>query len=178
MAAIDERNTFRLWVNYNDGFFDHSIQFRYDGSVTTESEITLIAHNYFVALSTSLNVINILGAEFAGEGSGVRNPTSWDHSASYGTGALPQVNAPRYFMITGRDQTGHRWHIEQFGGAFSSPDTWKIGPGVIGNLDSARTVLVTAFNVGTIYSINKKKVVVNSTFPVSFNDHFVVKARG
>jgi hypothetical protein len=176
--AIDPRNTFRLWVNYNDSIYDHALQFRYDGDVTSESDVMEVADTYLTALSDNIHTITIGVVEFAGEGTNVRNPVVWGFAASYGSGAMPTVQAPRYVEFTGKDGTGHRWHLTQFGVNITNPDDWVLRGEALGHIDDARSALQTAFNVGTIISINKLKVRVNLEVPVGYNDHFVVQARG
>jgi hypothetical protein len=177
-AAIDPTNTFRLWVNYNDGKYDHSIQFRYDGSVTSEAEVMTVADDYFTAIAGAAYLIGIGVVEFAGEGTNVRNPVAWTGAATYGTGAMPDVNAPRYIQFTGKDQTGHRWHLEQFGLDFATPATYALGTLDDADIGAAFGVLQAAFTAGTIQSINKHKVLLNPAMPVGFNDHFIVQNRG
>ena len=178
MAVLPESNTDRLFWTYNDGFYDHSLQFRYDTGSTSEADVGTVIHNYLTALSTTLYAITFVSFERSLEGSNVRNPVSWGHSSTYGSTAMPEVNAPRYFFFTGRASSGRRWHLVQFGGAFTTPATWKLTTGDSGNLASARTVLVDAFSVLTITSIDHLAVTVNSVFPVGENDHYVVRQRG
>jgi len=66
----------------------------------------------------------------------------------------------------------------QFGSNITTPDTYKLTTGDVGDIADARTVLQNAFNILTISSIDSLTVVVNSVFPVGLNDHFIVRRRG
>jgi hypothetical protein len=178
MAKLNEFNTDRLFVGYNDGLFDHTLQFRYDGSVTGEDDVMDVAHDYLTSLSGALYLITITGVSRCAEGSNVHLPVTWTHGSSYGSGAMPAVNAPRYIEFTGKDQTGRRWHLTQFGIDLATPSTYKLLPGDDADVDSARAALVAAFVAFTIMSINKQKVLVNNDVPVGFNDHFIDLRRG
>lgn len=178
MAPLDEWNTDRLFFTYNDGMYDHSLQFRYDTGSTSEADVALVIHNYLVAWDVALHTITFVSFERSLQGSNVRNPVSWTHSSSYGTGSMPDVMAPRYVEFTGRASSGRRWHLVQFGSNITTPDTYKLTTGDVGDIADARTVLQNAFNILTITSIDHLAVTVNSVFPVGLNDHFVVQNRG
>jgi hypothetical protein len=178
MAPLPETNTDRLFFGYNDGSYNHELQFRYDTGSTSEADVATVVHNYLTALDGSLYVITFVAWERALAGSNVRNPVTWPHASTYGTSAMPAVNAPRYLEFTGRASSGRRWHLTQFGVNISTPAAYKIAPSVVGSLDDARTVLQDAFNILTITSIDHLAVAVNASFPVGFNDHFISRARG
>jgi hypothetical protein len=178
MAPLPESNTARLFVGYNDGIFDHTLQFRYDDSSTTESDVMDVAHDYLSAIAGALYAVSITTVERSASGSNVRLPVTWSHSPSYGSGAMPGVNAPRYLEFTGKDQTGRRWHLTQFGIDLATPTTYKLLPGDDADVDAGRAALVAGFLAFTITSIAAQKVMVNLDVPVGFNDHFIDLRRG
>lgn len=178
MAPLPESNTARLFVGYNDGIFDHTLQFRYDDSVTSESDVMGVADAYLTAIGGALYDISITIVERCATGSNVHLPVTWAHAASYGTGAMPGVNAPRYLEFTGKDQTGRRWHIVQFGINLATPSNYLLLPGDDADVDAGRAELIAGFASSTILSIAGQKVLVNNDAPVGFNDHFVDRRRG
>jgi len=178
MAPLPESNTARLFVGYNDGTFDHTLQFRYDDSSTTEGDVMDVADAYLTAWGDALYAISITQVERCAQGSNVHLPVTWTGSPSYGTGAMPAVNAPRYLEFTGKDQTGRRWHLVQFSFAFATDVNYVFQPGDEADLDAARAALIAGFAAFTITSIAGQKVLINNDVPMGFNDHFVDLRRG
>ena len=178
IPALDPTNTARLWVFYHDSKFEHALQFRYDDTVTTESEVQDAAHAYLTAWGTGLYSITIVRVERASSGSNVHLPVTSTLDADYGSGTMPAVLAPRYVEFTGKDGTGHRWHLTQFSVNLTVPDTYVILPDYDAHVDAARAALNTAVTTGPVTSINALPVFMNSEVPTSLNDHFVVEARG
>jgi hypothetical protein len=178
VPAVDPTNTTRLFTAYNDGQFTHTLQWRYDETVTTEGDVMTVVDDYFTAWDTALYAITMGVVERAAQGTNVRTPIAWSGAASYGSGSMPVKEAPRYVEFTGKDNLGHRWHLTQFAPAITTPDTWKFNFGDVTRIDDAAAVLINAFNTGIISSIEGLKVIVNNSKAVGYNDHFVVRRRG
>lgn len=177
MAPVAQTLTPRLFVTYSDGAHEHTISFRTASDDGGALDAMGVVDDYLTQLADSLYLITITKSELAVTGSNVRNPVTWTGAATYGTGVMPLVNAPRYIEFTGKQSNGRRWHLTQFSINVSTPVIYGFEPTDVADLDAARAVLIGAFAAGQLVGVTGLKVAVNSFVPLGFNDHFVVDAR-
>ncbi len=178
MAPVSQTLTPRLFVTYSDGSYDHTLSLRAAADDGGAADVMAVVDDYLTQLAPKLYLITITQSEVAAIGSNVRNPVTWTGQATYGSGAMPAVNAPRYIEFTGKQGNGRRWHMVQFGLNIATPPTYEFLPTDDADLDAARAVLIDAFAVSQIVGVTGLKVTLNSEVPLGFNDHFIVRARG
>jgi len=171
-------STPRVWLDYNDGIHNHSMMLRYPSTTGSVADVLTIMVNFLVAIEPQIYLLNIVGARAAAEGEDVTNPVTWPGDGSYGTGTMPTVDAPKELFFTGKGVDGHRWRASIFGCKTTIPATWKFVQGASADLDAARAVLGQGMTDTLLCTISEIKAILNLAMPISYNDHFVVDARG
>lgn len=177
MPALPPSNTRRLWVLYNDGVNDHKLMVRGDTDVNA-GDLMDVVHNVLTELTPALYAISVAGAEFADVGTNVSNPVSWTGSSGYGSGAMPDVNAPREVSFEFRSADGRLGSYSIFGMNIATPPAYRILYGANADLDGAWALWVAAHNVGTLCTISGQKGVFKTYYNVNFNSYWEVQARG
>ena len=177
-AALPADSTARVFLDYTDGNYDHTIMMRLKLIDSSNAIVMGVMDDLLAALADQLYTLTIQGARYADSGSNVTLPLTWTGSSSYGSGTQAEINAPKELSFTGKSITGHRWHLSLFGLSTAIPDVWKYLPGDQVAFDDAWAILQGAFNSNKICAISGNKVILNADMPVSFNDHFIVQNRG
>lgn len=177
MAPLPPSNTRRLWVNYNDGVNDHQLMLR-GTTDATPADLMAVADAFLVALADTLYAISVAGADYAEVGTNISNPQVWSGSSGYGTGAMPDVNAPREFAWEMRSNDGRLGSYSMWGINAATPPAYRILFGANADLDAARAVLIGAHNVGTLCTISGQRGVLKTYYNVNFNSYWEEQARG
>jgi hypothetical protein len=177
MAALPPENTRRIWVEYFDGVNNHEVMLRGDTD-TTVGELMEVAHDFFTALEPKLYVITIIGVRYAETGSTISNPEVWTGDPSYGTGAMPAINAPREIAFEGRSPDGRLVSYSMFGSSVSTPADYRFSLGEDADLDNARNVLSVAHAAGILCTISGSSAILKTYINFNFNSYWEREARG
>lgn len=177
MPALPPSTTARVWVHYNDGVYNHSIQMRPAAAVPASAALAVI-QDFLEAIEGALYNISITGVEVAGAGTDVRNPMGWTGAAEYGTGVMPAVNAPRELRWQFRSTDGRQGSLSMFGGNFATPDNYRFLPTVSADYDAGVTVLTNAAVAGQFVTISGLAPVVKNYVSVNFNSYWEAERRG
>jgi hypothetical protein len=177
MAPLPQNNTARLWVDYNDGENDHSLQVRFLAPDTTLAIAMTYAGEFFEAIEDFLYEITINGARFAAAGSDISLPATWSGASTYGTDPMPTLLAPRETRWVGRTQNGRRVSFSVYGCKYTSPDTFRIvSDGA--NLPNLGVVLINdASDDGAFVAIDGFRPTMKNYVDVNFNSYWEAEAR-
>jgi len=122
-------------------------------------------------------LVSITGARFSNAGSDVTNPLDWPGETTYGEGAMPAVNAPRFLRWILRSPDGRLGAMSLFGIDVSTPSTYRIY-GVEGNVvDAVRATLLTAVGNGDVCTISGGLPTVKNYANVKFASYWQDKPR-
>jgi hypothetical protein len=114
MAPLPSNNTGVVFVDYNVGGEDHTLQARY--SVGNAAPDALVVVQMFLeALDTELLGLTILGARARAKDSNVTLPAVWPGAGSYGSGAASNTQTAWYYDFIGRSAGGRRVRWSMFG---------------------------------------------------------------
>lgn len=154
MAALPHNNTNILYVDYNTGTVDHTLECRYLEPATVEDAMAAVSA-LLTAVEADLSLITILGARDQGAGSNVSFPVDWDGPATYGSGAGDRQNEASYLSFVGRDPHGHRVLVRIFGdGSVNNRESFRVGAGESALVANAIAVLEAADNC--FFTINNE----------------------
>ena len=169
LGSLPAHNTARVWVDYSDGLFTHTLLIRHDAAV---ADVMDAADNLFVAIASDWYEITIGDVRFAANGSDISFPAVWTGSATYGATTMPGVFAPRQFMLLGRTSLGRkaRWSLWGFEG--TTPDQYRL-PRSGGNIcDDALTVIEAAQTASIFLGIDGHAPVMYQYVDFNFNNHY------
>lgn len=177
MAPLPENSTARLWVDYNDGVNDHSLQVRFDAPDTTLGIAMTHADNFLTAIAGDLYEITVNGARFAAAGSNISLPATWTGGAVYGSDPMPVLLAPRETRWVGRTQNGRRVSFSIYGGKYVSPDTFRIISSG-SNLPNLGVIAINAASDdGAFVAIDGFRPTMKNYVDVNFNSYWEAEAR-
>lgn len=178
MTALDPNNTARVWVDYTDGQFEHTLLVRYNPSVTTpEDTLTSIA-DLFTQIADSWYQIAVTGARQSAFHSDFSFPATWPGSPTYGGGTMPKVFAPRQFCLLGRTPLGRRVRYFLFGFEGSSPDDYRLARASGNIVDDALLVIEAAQANGQFIGIDGQTPTMYQYVDFNFNNYYEKQARG
>lgn len=178
MAPLNDTGTARVWVDYNDGIFSHTLKVRYKGAVSSPGLALAAVADLFLAIASDWYQITITGARNADQDDSFSFPVTWPGLASYGGGAMPRVFAPRQFALLGRDNQGRRMRMFLFGYEGNSPDIYRLAR-VAGNVvDDALLVIEAAQANGIFVSITNVAPTMYQYADFNFNNYYERQARG
>lgn len=174
---LPPNSTGRVFLDYTDGTYEHTIMARYATSGTPNDAMNTI-DAALTAMDTALYTITVLGARHAVQGSNISNAITWTGSQFYGSSTMPAVNAPRQLMWVGKDAQGHRWRVSLFGVNEATPADYRFNQGDVSLIDDTTTVWHDALSNGTIVTVANLPGVVKNYADFNFNSHFEIKRRG
>lgn len=178
LAPLPASNTGRAYVDYNDGHFDHTLTVRYAVGVAYLDALDAAAAVLSI-MEDSLNLISIEGARYSVVGSDITFPATWPGATTYGTGTLPEVNAPRAYTMGGKSVLGRLTSITLYGINEGTPVDYVLDASDWGTQwPAARTLLNNYSSTGIFVAIDGEQVLWRDRVTVNFNDHYVVRARG
>lgn len=151
LPALPESNTARLFVNYTHEGEDHVVQFR-ALSPFTQSDVVSWAHGWLTTARPLFGTnVEFHSADWAAQGSDVRNPVSWTPVVGTGTPTSDPTRFSRSMSFVGRSPDGRKVRIFFYGGVYGPDNTYRVEQSLDANLATAITAL-NALNsrVGTI----------------------------
>jgi hypothetical protein len=177
VAPLEPNLTDRLWVDYNDGQFGHTLLCRFlTASATVDQAMDAVA-DLWAAVADSWYAVTITGARVAAAHENFSTPIVWTGLGSYGATAMPRVFAPRQFCMLGRTPLGRRWRLFLFGFSGSSPDNYRLAR-VSGNIvDDAADVLETAHASGIFLGADGQVPTLYPYADFNFNNYYERQAR-
>lgn len=151
LTPLPEDNTARLFVNYTHDTEEHEVQFRLLSPFTQSDLVGFV--------STWINDNKILwgsdvsfhSADWAAQGSSVRNPVSWTTITGTGTPTTFPTRLSRSGSFTGRSPDGRKVRLFFYGMVYGPDSTYR----VYGSEDSLLQDAINELNaltsrVGTI----------------------------
>lgn len=175
LGALPPHNTARVWIDYSDGQFVHTLLIRHDTSVGSVMDT---ADTLFTALASDWYEITIGEVRFAASGSDVSFPATWTGGTTYGATAMPGVFAPRQLMFLGRDSNGRRARWSLWGFEGSSPDEYRLARSGGNIVDDILTVIEAGQTSATFLSISGQVPTMYQYADFNFNNHYERLARG
>jgi len=177
MAPLPTNSTSRFFVKYNNGVDDHEVMFRYPEE-SNLSALKLVVADWFEALDPILYAITIIGARHSFKDSTVSSPVVTGLAAGYGTGAMPEVSAPRELRFEGRSFDGRRVSWSIYAQNIGTPDTYRFNADDNANIDAAIAVLGAAAAVPSICSVSGETPIIYPYANVNFNSYWERQRRG
>jgi len=176
MAPLPPESTARVYVDYNDGIHSHTLIARYVPPATPADILANIAA-IFTILDPVAYAITISGARFSLSGSNVTNPETWPGDPSYGTGAMPAVNAPRQVMWGGKSPDGRlvAWYL--FGLNFTTPGNYRFANGAIPEFDDVGDLMQAATANGEFRTVSGQIPLIKTYTNVNFNSYWEAAPR-
>jgi hypothetical protein len=178
MAPLPENTTGRLWVGYGDGQHNHELMVRYAGGATSPTGAMTWAAAFLAALAAELFVLNITEARYAAAASNISIPITWTGASTYGTGAMPAVNAPRQICFQGRSTGGRRvkWYI--FGCKLETPNNYWLNRTANTSINDAYDLLAEAQDAGYFLSVDGLNPINYGYITFNFNSYWEQEVRG
>jgi len=177
MAPLPPNSTDRFFLDYSDGVNSHTISWRWQLISQTISDAMDACHAFLLAIEPKLYLITVLGARVQLQGESVSVPTGWTGDTTYGSGAMPAVNAPRELRFQGRSGSGRRVSVSVYGGNFSTPATYRIVAGADADFDAGIAQLILAADIGSWIAIDGLGPLVYTFVSVNFNSYWEEQAR-
>jgi len=178
MAPLPVNSTARLWLDYNDGINEHSMMWRYDAASTTVAAVMADMSEFLTALETVLYELTILGVRWANLGEDFSSPFTWSGAATYGTGAITAVNAPRELRVEARSFGGRKVHTSLYGYDAGTPGTYRIPVTPASVYEDALNVLKSATTNARYIAIDGELVYFKEYFNIQNNSYWETQARG
>jgi hypothetical protein len=140
-----------LFVNYVHDSVSHDAQFRLL-SPFTQSDLVGFVHGWLDTYKMLFGTnVTFESADWAAQGSSVRNPISWTPITGTGTAPTDQVRKSRSMTFVGRSPDGRKVRIFFYGGIYGPDDTYRVEASLDPNLAAAITALnALTSRVGTI----------------------------
>lgn len=176
MAPLPPQSTARVWLDYSDGTNEHSLVARLGDAVSVATAVTNM-NAFMLELAPSLNLLTVIGARAAFDGSNVSNPFTWTGAATYGSGTMPVVNAPRELRFIGRSGDGRRVSVSVYGFSGATPPSYRVSAGVDAAVDDAIDALASASAAGVFLSISTAVPVWKTYASFNFNSYWERQAR-
>jgi len=176
MAPLPEHNTPRLFLTYSVGGEDHVQQFRYPASGSQGAAVAVLPELY-AFLDPELYATTIVKLEYSLAESNVRIPLAWPGDASYGADTPPAGQQMKFLSVVGKDTTGRRIRVEQFGIKQAIPSTWRLALGVNTDLDDWFEHLQLAYTEVTLVTIADNPAFFNQYYNFKYADTDIAKVR-
>lgn len=177
MGALDVASTPRVWVDYSDGQFDHTLLVRYNDGNADPGTVMDAVDALFLAIADSWYTITVSGARAAGQSNHNSFPISWTGLASYGSETMPKVFAPRQMCLLGRTLNGRRLRYFLFGYKGTSPDTYRMARVTDNTVDDALDVIEANQATGIFICIDGSVPTMYPYADFNFNNYYEAKAR-
>lgn len=174
--ALPNNNTARLVIPYNDTQHNHKLLVRFPEDVADSTVMGVVA-NFFTAIAESMYLITVGTPTEYAINSAVGFPVTWTGDATYGTGTMPVVNAPRQLRWEGYSLGGHRVSFAMWGGDFTVPNKYRLQAADNTDYAAGGVVLRNAMAAGTICAIDGTGANIKSYVNVNFNSYWERKAR-
>lgn len=177
MAPLPDNNTACLWVDYNNGWDDHSLQVRYAGAANFADAVAA-AVGLFSELEPVMYLTTILGVRYRSAGSTIALPNTWPGAATYGAFLMPREMAPRAITFLGRSTDGRRvsWSLYVYNG--NTPGTYRIAAGAVGEIDAAIAHIDTVSNAGPFCTVSGDAPTMYPYASVNYNSYWEAEQRG
>jgi hypothetical protein len=166
-----------VWVNYHTATAPHSSQLRFDAGSSNPHDCLVVLAAVLDAMDPDLYLITIDSAEFANDGSNVRNLVTWPGAGTYGSGAATGADQPKQVMFVGRDPTGHRWRLSVWGYKQGTPNIYRLPSATVATVASAIVALRAGITSDDVVSINNGKPLLKDYASFNFNNHWEANAR-
>ena len=177
MAPLNPNNTPRLFVNYTVGGEDHTQMVRYLPSGSQSAAVDTLVEMW-AFLDASLYLCTITSLQYSIAGSNVRIPLVWPGDPSYGSGAPSAGQEMKFFSVVGKDNSGRRVRLEQFGIIQAVPSTWRLLIGVNSDMDDWFGHVRAAYAATTFCTIGEDNAYFNAYYNFKYADDGIAKARG
>jgi hypothetical protein len=178
MAPLDPHGTPRVFVDYNDGFNDHTLMVRYAASGPSVEEVLTMIASIWDALDPNWYEITITGARAAASGSGISFAVPWPGATVYGSGGLPLNRRPVELRFLGRDDSGRRVSWSFYGGTFTIPDGFRFPHSVGGSVADVIDSIEAATASFAFFTINLQAPHVYPYADVNYNSYWEGQSRG
>lgn len=178
MSALPDTGTNRLFVDYNDGQFSHTLKVRYDGGIGDAAGAMDAVDALLTAIADTWYTITIEAARVAAEDSVFSFPVTWSGLASYGSETMPRVFAPRQLLLLGRDFLGRRMRLFLFGYKGTSPDNYRLARVTDNVVDDALDVIEAQQANGYFLAITRNVPTMYQYASFNFNNYYEKQARG
>lgn len=178
IAALPPSNTERWFYDYTVLGDQHSLMMRVDNP-RTPGEAAEAIDLFLLQIDSELVEITTVGLRVALAGSNITNPASpVGLSATYGSGAGAQVNAPLQVTFTGRSVDGHKSRVGIFGWNGQTDDSWRMTGAEVAAVAAEVTNLNSLSAAGFFCSISGVGALWHPYANIGYNDHWVKVARG
>jgi hypothetical protein len=114
MTPLPPYSTARLWVDYEVGSYNHTLQIRYKAPNTPDDVITAF-NECITAVGDLFYASTFVGARQADEGSNVSNPVAGSWPVGWGSGSAPRYASGCFADFVGRSFDGRRARAALFG---------------------------------------------------------------
>jgi len=174
--AFSPSSTTRWFLRYSVTGDEHVMQLRSTSAATAEQVSdafgALLAS---LADNSQLYEVNIIDLSRAATGTNSREPQTWSGDATYGSGAMPEVDSPRFVSFSGRAAGNQQVRIFIYGWIGTSPDDYRLNSGESAFVEDALTVLAASPNVFLSAGLNQP--IWKAYSNVGFNAYFQRKQR-
>lgn len=126
LAPLPEDNTARLFVNYTHDTEEHEVQLRLL-SPFTQGDLVGWFHNWLDNHSALFGSdVNFHSADWAAQGSSVRNPVAWDAISGSGTPTTFVTRLSRSGSFVGRSPDGRKVRLFFYGMVYNLDVTYRV----------------------------------------------------
>lgn len=176
MAPLAADSTPRLFLTYSVGGEDHIQQVRYPPSGSQSAAISTLVEMW-AFLDAVLYLCTIQKLEYSNTGSSVRIPLVWPGNPDYGASAPPAGTESKFFSVVGKDSTGRRVRLEQWGVTQAIPSNWRLNVGVNTDMDNWFDHVQQAYLDVTLVTIADNPAFFNQYYNFKYSDNDIAKAR-
>lgn len=178
MAPLPPNSTARLFLDYSDGQHAHTLSWRYDQADLAVTDVMDALDAFLTAFTTGLYLITILSARYQLTGETITTPVAWTGAATYGSGSMPAVDAPREVRFLARSSGGRKTSFAVYGSSIGIPATYRYNVGDNAAVDAAIAQLQLAADISAFITIEGLPPTVYQFADVNFNSYWERKARG
>lgn len=177
MAPLPPQNTARHWIDYNDGYNDHSLLVRH-GPAVSSIEVLNSVVPFFEAIAPLLYLITITGARAAPINSVLSVPVAWPGAATYGAFLMPEDLTPRQLCFLGRTSTGRRARWFLFGYNEPPPGPFRLTQTDHAEIGEAIQAIISAQAEDVFLAIDGNDPQMYPYADVNYNSYWEAEARG
>jgi len=177
MAPYSPLNTPRFWLDYSDGVNSHAMMFRFANISQLETIKDGVAA-YLTNLSPVLFLLTVQGARYSAADSPVSLPTIWGDAPTYGSGVMPDVQAPREIRFEGRTVNGVRASWSVYGATPGTPDTYRWSSEIIAEFSNALLQLQSMATDGLLVAVDLAAPQLYTYINVQYNSYWETRRRG
>ena len=151
LLPLPEDNTARLFVNYTYEATEHEAMFR-PATPFSQSDLVTFVHDWLTNNAAMFqDTVSFYSADWAAQGTNVRNPISWSVIDGTATPLNDPVRHSRSASFVGRSPDGRKTRLFFYGMPFGPDDTYRVEASLVPALADMITDLnALTSRVGTI----------------------------